>query len=356
MQDIFGSVRRSLALRSNPAKIDDDATPIRWRKGALIGCGAFGQVYMWMNMNSRQLLAVKQVLLGTNIASKEKAHAHISELEEEVKHLTKLSHPNIVRYFGTVREEETLNILLEFVHGESISSLLDKSKIFPEAIIKKYIKQLLQGLEYLHSNGIIHGDIKCANIFYDIQGCIKLADFGAFKQVAILATMTEAKSMKRTPCWMAPEVILQAGHSFSADIWSLGCTLIEMATGKPSWSQQFEEVAGLFHIGTTKSHPPIPDFLSSEATSFLLKCLQKEPNLRPTASDLLKDPFFTEDEQSFRTVDHLAESSDKDAHSALDLNELQAPMYDECINKFIAFFAPVDGNLKLLPPSFNELS
>ncbi|XP_044428633.1 mitogen-activated protein kinase kinase kinase 3-like [Triticum aestivum] len=114
------------------------------------------------------------------------AKAHIRELEEEVKLLKNLSHPNIVRYLGTVREEDTLNILLEFVPGGSIQSLLGKLGSFPEAVIRKYTRQILQGLEYLHSNAIIHRDIKGANILVDNRGCIKLADFGASKQVAKL--------------------------------------------------------------------------------------------------------------------------------------------------------------------------
>ncbi|KAK9292804.1 hypothetical protein L1049_020784 [Liquidambar formosana] len=217
----------------------------------------------------------------------------MKELEEEVKLLKNLSHPNIVRYLGTVREDDTLNILLEFVPGGSISSLLGKFGSFPEAVIRTYTKQLLLGLEYLHKNGIMHRDIKGANILVDNKGCIKLADFGASKQVVELATVSGAKSMKGTPYWMAPEVILQTGHSFSADIWSVGCTVIEMATGKPPWSQQYQEVAALFYIGTTKSHPPIPENISIEAKDFLLKCLQKEPNLRPTANELLQHPFVT---------------------------------------------------------------
>lgn len=329
MQDIFGSVRRSLVFRGSPENEDaslgvggslvdkisycirssrvfskpslpspsvpKDATPpIRWRKGELIGCGAFGQVYVGMNLDSGELLAVKQVLIAASSASKEKAQAHIKELEEEVKLLKDLSHPNIVRYLGTVREEDTLNILLEFVPGGSISSLLGKFGAFPEAVIRTYTKQLLLGLEYLHKNGIMHRDIKGANILVDNKGCIKLADFGASKQVVELATISGAKSMKGTPYWMAPEVILQTGHSFSADIWSVGCTVIEMATGKPPWSQQYQqEVAALFHIGTTKSHPPIPDHLSVAAKDFLLKCLQKEPILRSSASELLQHPFVT---------------------------------------------------------------
>ncbi|XP_059652446.1 mitogen-activated protein kinase kinase kinase NPK1 [Cornus florida] len=323
MQDIFGSVRRSLVFRvpegddhgtvetlvdkinscirksrvfskpSLPPANRENAPQIRWRKGELIGCGAFGRVYMGMNLDSGELLAVKQVLIATNSASKEKAQAHIKELEEEVKLLKNLSHPNIVRYLGTVREEESLNILLEFVPGGSISSLLGKFGSFPEAVIRTYTKQLLLGLEYLHKNGIMHRDIKGANILVDNKGCIKLADFGASKQVVELATVSGAKSMKGTPYWMAPEVILQTGHSFSADIWSVGCTVIEMATGKPPWSQQYQEVAALFHIGTTKSHPPIPEHLSVEAKDFLLKCLQKEPEVRRPANELLKHPFVS---------------------------------------------------------------
>nr|XP_017190767.2 mitogen-activated protein kinase kinase kinase NPK1-like isoform X3 [Malus domestica] len=316
-----------------PVASRDDAPPIRWRKGELIGSGAFGRVYMGMNLDSGELLAVKQVLIAANSASKEKTQAHIRELEEEVKLLKNLSHPNIVRYLGTAREEDSLNILLEFVPGGSISSLLGKFGSFPESVIRMYTKQLLLGLEYLHKNEIMHRDIKGANILVDNKGCIKLADFGASKKVVELATINGAKSMKGTPYWMAPEVILQTGHSFlvcafslglvllrntllevfyfscayinqisSADIWSVGCTVIEMATGKPPWSQQYQEVAVLFHIGTTKSHPPIPEHLSAEAKDFLLKCLEKEPCRRSSASELVQHPFVIGDYQEPRPV------------------------------------------------------
>ncbi|OMP11697.1 hypothetical protein CCACVL1_00333, partial [Corchorus capsularis] len=196
MQDLFGSVRRSLVFRTTPDNALENSPPlpttanvfvekinscirksrvfskpsspspspppppIRWRKGELIGSGAFGRVYMGMNLDSGELLAVKEVLIAANSASKEKAQAHVRELEEEVKLLKNLSHPNIVRYLGTVTEEETLNILLEFVPGGSISSLLGKFGPFPEAVIRTYTKQLLLGLEYLHNNGIMHRDIK----------------------------------------------------------------------------------------------------------------------------------------------------------------------------------------------------
>ncbi|XP_030534849.1 mitogen-activated protein kinase kinase kinase NPK1 [Rhodamnia argentea] len=313
-------IRKSIAFsKVSPSAPKDNAPAIRWRKGELIGCGAFGRVYMGMNLDSGELLAVKQVLIAANSASKEKAQAHIRGLEEEVKLLKNLSHPNIVRYLGTVREEDSLNILLEFVPGGSISSLLGKFGPFPETVIRTYTKQLLLGLEYLHKNGIMHRDIKGANILVDNKGCIKLADFGASKQVVELATISGAKSMKGTPYWMAPEVILQTGHSFSADVWSVGCTVIEMATGKPPWSDQYQEVAALFYIGTTKSHPPIPDHLSEEAKDFLLQCLQKEPHARRTASQLLQHHFVTgEHEDSHSGFSTLAmEKSDIPSASSM---------------------------------------
>ncbi|XP_076939066.1 mitogen-activated protein kinase kinase kinase NPK1-like [Bidens hawaiensis] len=232
MNEILGSVRRSVVLRSEVVdKISGLVLPrvvIRWRRGELIGWGAFGHVYMGMNLDSGELLAVKQ------------------------------------RYLGTVREEDTLNILLEFVPGGSISSLLGKFGPFPEAVIRMYTKQLLLGLDYLHKNGIMHRDIKGANILVDNKGCIKLADFGASKQVVELANGSGAKSMKGTPYWMAPEVILQTGHSFSADIWSVGCTIIEMATRKPPWSQHYQEVAALFILVP-------PSLILLFLTSFLLR-------------------------------------------------------------------------------------
>ncbi|MCO5590646.1 hypothetical protein L7F22_044619 [Adiantum nelumboides] len=277
---------------SNPNASSKGKT-IRWRKGELIGAGAFGSVYMGMNLDSGELLAVKQVLIAAKNVAKDKSQAHLRELEEEVKLLQNLSHPNIVRYLGTAREDDALNIFLEFVPGGSIASLLGKFGSFPEPVIRMYVRQLLRGLEYLHRNGIMHRDIKGANILVDNKGRIKLADFGASKQVVELVTISGARSMKGTPYWMAPEVIRQTGHSLPADIWSVGCTIIEMATGKAPWSQQFQEVAALFHIGTTKSHPPIPEHLSHEAQDFLLKCLRKEPYLRPTASELLLHPFVS---------------------------------------------------------------
>ncbi|KAL6201835.1 hypothetical protein ACLB2K_025547 [Fragaria x ananassa] len=269
----------------------DEAASIKWRKGDLIGSGAFGRVYMAMNTESGELIAVKE--------------AHTKVLQEEVTLLETLSHPKIVRCLGIEREEEdeTLTMLLEYVPGGSIQSLLEKFGPFSLPVIKRFTKQLLLALEYLHIKGIIHGDIKGANILVGSKGRIKLADFGTSKQAAI----SGSKPTRGTPYWMAPEVIRGTGHDFSADIWSVGCTVIEMATGNPPWNQQFETIAAFFYcVGTSKSHPPIPEHLSSAAKDFLHECLQKEPTGRPSASELLKHPFLTGKEVECQNLSHSA--------------------------------------------------
>ncbi|KAF0899102.1 hypothetical protein E2562_013339 [Oryza meyeriana var. granulata] len=345
--------------------------PIRWRKGDLLGSGAFGSVFLGMDLDSGELLAVKQVLIGSSHATREKAQGHIRELEDEVKLLKNLSHPNIVRYIGTVREENSLNILLEFVPGGSIQSLLGRLGSFPEAVIRKYTKQILHGLEYLHRNGIIHRDIKGANILVDNKGCIKLADFGASKQVEKLATT--AKTMKGTPYWMAPEVIVGSGHDFSADIWSVGCTVIEMATGKTPWNQEIQEVSLLYYVGTTKSHPPIPEHISPEAKDFLLKCLQKEPELRSSALDLLLHPFVTGGSEDLHQVNHAMhkETSELPAYdmptgdlglnhsgNLCTLNSYKSsdtrPIWDGHSGDDICHFA--DNDVVMVGSSFNPMS
>ncbi|RZC70426.1 hypothetical protein C5167_033596 [Papaver somniferum] len=148
--------------------------------------------------------------------------------------------------------ESVVQQWIDCLRHEPIANLLQIPSGVSQ-VIRKYTKQMLLGLEYLHKNGITHRDIKITMVVSSLL---------TLEQVVELATISGAKSMKGTPYWMAPEVILQTGHSFSADIWSFGCTMIEMATGKPPWSRQFQEVAALFHIGTTKSHPPIPEHLS----------------------------------------------------------------------------------------------
>eukprot|EP00825_Cyclidium_porcatum_P039636 TRINITY_DN4854_c0_g1_i1.p1 TRINITY_DN4854_c0_g1~~TRINITY_DN4854_c0_g1_i1.p1 ORF type:complete len:288 (+),score=31.68 TRINITY_DN4854_c0_g1_i1:14-877(+) len=174
----------------------------------------------------------------------------------------------------------------------SISSMIRKFGAFSEAVTKKYAKQILEGLEYLHTNHIVHRDIKGANILVDEKGNCKLADFGSAKMNVIFYEQQQYNSIKGTINFMAPEVIKQKGSGRYADIWSLGCTVYEMLTGSPPWSQYQNQIYALMQIASSKQGPQIPSNLSSESKDFLSKCFQIEPKKRWNVYKLLRHPFI----------------------------------------------------------------
>lgn len=139
-----------------------------------------------------------------------------------------------------------MDIVLEFVPGGSIRQLLDKFHAFDERLVKIYTRQMLEGLRYLHANGVIHRDLKCANVLVDNLGIVKLSDFGASKKIisnyadgdgSVFENECVSKTFIGSPYWIAPEVIRKTGHGKPADIWSLGCCVLEMLTSKPPWSE-----------------------------------------------------------------------------------------------------------------------
>ena len=153
-------------------------------------------------------------------------------------------------------------------------------------------------MQYLHSNQIIHRDIKGANILVDDKGVIKLADFGASKKIEEIVAQAGAgdsvASLKGTVYWMAPEVIKQSGYGRQADIWSVGCTVIEMATGRPPWSDAFtDQVSALFTIAASDEMPGMPSYLSDDGKDFLAQCFKRNPKERPNATKLLQHPWLT---------------------------------------------------------------
>ncbi len=162
--------------------------------------------------------------------------------------LMQLQHPNIVGYLGHSFENSNINIFLEYVPGGSITTLLKKYGKFQEGLIRMYTRQILEGLEYLHVNNIVHCDVKGSNVLVDSSGICKLADFGYSRK--LFGTEIDIKrQLEGTAHWMAPEVIRQSAYGRFSDIWSLGCTIIEMATGLPPWHEYKNHATALFHIG-----------------------------------------------------------------------------------------------------------
>ncbi|KAM7272397.1 hypothetical protein ACFE04_027060 [Oxalis oulophora] len=280
------SAATSPSVPRSPGRVENPPSPTsRWKKGKLLGRGTFGHVYVGFNSESGEMCAMKEVTLFADDAkSKESA----KQLMQEINLLSRLRHPNIVQYYESEKIDDRLYIYLEYVSGGSIYKLLQEYGALGEAALRSYTHQILSGLAFLHSKSTVHRDIKGANILVDPNGRVKLADFGMAKHIT---GQSCPLSFKGSPYWMAPEVIKNAsGCNLAVDIWSLGCTVLEMATTKPPWSQ-YEGVAAMFKIGNSKELPVIPDNLSDEGKDFVRKCLQRNPMHRPSAAQLLEHPF-----------------------------------------------------------------
>ncbi|XP_061177816.1 uncharacterized protein LOC133186594 isoform X2 [Saccostrea echinata] len=282
---------------SNQSNVDD---MIQWKKGNVLGKGAFGTV--WCGLTSEgQLIAVKQIELNT--VDKDKAKREYEKVQEEVELLKLLNHKNIVGYLGTSLEEEesVVSLFMQFVPGGSIASILARFGALDEAVFRRYTKQILEGVSYLHQNDVIHRDIKGGNVMLMPNGIIKLIDFGCAKRLCINLSMGQSqilKSMKGTPYWMAPEVVNETGHGKKSDIWSVGCTIFEMATRKPPWADM-NPMAAIFAIGSDRKSPPrLPEKFSAEAMEFVDFCLTRDQSKRPSAAQLLLHSFITKRKNS----------------------------------------------------------
>lgn len=254
-----------------------------WDKGDLLGQGSFGKVYKAISSDGC-FFAVKEVsLLGQDTKG-----SAIFQLEQEIGLLSRFKHENIVRYLGTDKDESNLYIFLELVTQGSLATTYQKFHL-RDSQVSKYTRQILQGLKYLHDRNIVHRDIKCANILVDSTGVVKLADFGLAKATKL----NDLKSCKGTPFWMAPEVVVNKqgqGYGLAADIWSLGCTVLEMLTGHVPY-HPLEPWQAMFKIGKQEP-PPVPDTVSTDARDFIMQCLQFNPEDRPSAFQLLDHPFL----------------------------------------------------------------
>lgn len=273
----------------------------KWMKGAMIGQGSFGCVYLALHAVTGELLAVKQVETpspGTNSQNDHRKKSMIDALKREISLLRDLRHPNIVQYLGCSSSPEYLNIFLEYVPGGSVQTMLNSYGALPEPPVRSFTRQILTGLSYLHGKEIIHRDIKGANILVDNKGTIKISDFGISKKLEATNILNGANNNKHRPSlqgsvfWMAPEVVKQTSYTRKADIWSLGCLVVEMMTGTHPFPD-CTQLQAIFKIGGAKAAPTIPDYASEEAQNFLSQTFELDHTKRPSADELMLHPFLT---------------------------------------------------------------
>ncbi|KAL6721045.1 mitogen-activated protein kinase kinase kinase [Lecanora helva] len=301
-----GRGSRVSLIESVPRDLPPGTNSFQIGRGQLIGKGSYGRVYLGINLTTGDFLAVKQVEVNQKGAGqdKDKMKEMVSALDQEIDTMQHLEHPNIVQYLGCERKEYSISIFLEYISGGSVGSCLRKHGKFEENLVRSLTRQTLEGLAYLHREGVLHRDLKADNILLDVDGTCKISDFGISKKTDNIYGNDVTNSMQGSVFWMAPEVIRSQGQGYSAkvDIWSLGCVVLEMFAGRRPWSKE-EAVGAIYKLGSLNQAPPIPDDVSAdispEAVAFMCDCFEIDPTVRVTAETLLRqhpfckvDPYY----------------------------------------------------------------
>ena len=262
-----------------------------WVVGDILYESANSTIYKAFNINDGNIFVVKKY----NCENGTKCENYFNE----VKIYENLNHPNIIKYIFSEQISSYYFLYLEYIPGGSIKNMIEQFGGFNEILIKKYTKQILSGLKYLHDKKIIHRDIKCANILIGNRGMIKLTDFGCSKKISMKLAKKDSSSngeyctsLKGTIPWCAPEVICHKKYGKKADIWSLGCTLIEM-TGNQPWGNIENIFQVMNKIGKSNLTPEIPDYLSDNFKNFLKLCFKRDPKQRANLKTLIKHSFIT---------------------------------------------------------------
>ncbi|KAJ7008590.1 mitogen-activated protein kinase kinase kinase 18-like [Populus alba x Populus x berolinensis] len=267
-----------------------------WTRGHSIGHGSTATVSLATSIQSGDVFAVKSVEFFQS-----------GFLQREQRILSSLTSPFIVSYRGCdiTRENSKVmyNLFLEYMPDGTLSNAIHShGGRLDESLIRNYTSQVLQGLDYIHLNGLVHCDIKSSNILVGPSGA-KIADFGCAKRVE------QVGQIAGTPMFMAPEVARGEEQGFASDIWALGCAIIEMASGSTPWHNVNDPVSIIYRVGYSGHLPDFPSCLSEQARDLLDKCLRRDPRERWTASQLLKHPFLVGESNSLHVAKQIQESN-----------------------------------------------
>ncbi|RDY09682.1 Mitogen-activated protein kinase kinase kinase 17, partial [Mucuna pruriens] len=283
-----------------------------WVRGYSLGRGSFATVNIAMPANGSTMFPSPTAVKSSGV--------HTScFLKNEKRVLDRLgSSPFIIKCFGHDHTfengEEFYHVFLEYAAGGSLADHLKKHRgSLPESYVQRCTRSVVEGLKHIHANGFVHCDVKLQNILVFDNGEVKIADFGLAKEKGVKLNKWECRG---TPLFMSPESVNHSEYESPADIWALGCAVMEMVTGKPAWDvcSASNIWSLLIRIGVGEESPKIPEELSKEGKDFLAKCFVKDPKKRWTAEMLLKHPFINGDTVSSGKVNEPLPSTSPRTH------------------------------------------
>ncbi|XP_044130009.1 serine/threonine-protein kinase PLK2-like [Bufo gargarizans] len=264
--------------------IEDPESGSLYKRGKLLGKGAFGRCYKCTDVSSRQVFAVKMISHTRNIVRPQRGG-----VKKEIELHSQLKHRNIVRFYHHFQDQKYMYLVMEYCRHKSLAHILRVRKLLTEPEVRYYMKQILQGVQFLHQQGIIHRDLKLSNFFIAKNMVVKIGDLG------LATTVEQCEKIPGiicgTPNYLSPEVLAKDGHSFKSDIWALGCIMYTMLSGySPFRAHSQKEMYYFIREGFF----PVPSYISLSVKRLIISLLASCPSSRPCIEDIISHEFFTQ--------------------------------------------------------------
>jgi len=264
-----------------PKYITDNNDKSSYVRGKFLGKGGFARVHELMDLNSSAVFAGK-IIHKSRVS---KPH-HKEKISREIELHRSLHHRNVVQFFKHFEDSDNIYIVLENCSRKSLVHLLKNRQTVTEPETRYFLSQLVDGVSYIHSQNIIHRDLKLGNLFLTENMAVKIGDFG----LATRLGQEKKGTICGTPNYISPEVLNKDGHSFPADVWALGCVMYALLVGQPPFETSTLKET---YSRIADNHFAVPDTVSRPATLLIRRLLHPNPKNRPVVSTITQDPFFS---------------------------------------------------------------